>query len=163
MKQNRGTFRPHRSKGEPPAMPGTPQPPDWLGEDARREWRRIVPLLAARGLLELTDRAALTGYCSAWGDLAQATRTLAEEGTTTIGPKGQLQSHPELRRLETARQALRQFAQEFGLSPSSRSRVHAGPAADPVGDARRKRFAAVQAMSPEQRTAAKNRFFGGAS
>lgn len=140
MKQARGTFRPCRSKGEPPPLPGTPAAPEWMGEDAKREWRRIVPLLRQRGLLEVIDRAALTGYCTSWGDLAEATRILAEQGTTVLGPKGQLQMHPELRRLEKARQALRQFAQEFGLSPSARTRVRAAPPRDPAAEARRRRF-----------------------
>lgn len=167
VKRARGTYRPHRARGEPVAVPGRPKPPDFLGDDARREWNRIVPLLEQRGLLELVDRAILTGYCQAWGEIAEASRTLAEQGTTTIGPKGQLVAHPELRRLEVARQALRQYAQEFGLSPAARSRVTTSPAGavdSPAAAARRRRFAALGAQSPDAispaRQQARERFFG---
>ena len=144
VKRARGTLQRCRTNpNESAPKPGTPAAPEWLGPDAKREWKRLVPLLAARGLLELLDRAALTGYVSAWGDLAEATRVIAEQGTTCIGARGQLLPHPELRRLEKARQTLRMFAAEFGLSPSARSRVVANAPArsDPADEARRLKFA----------------------
>ena len=144
VKAARGTLRKHRmTPGSPVPKPGTPSAPDFLTADARREWKRLVPLLRARGLLELVDRAALACYCSAWGDIVDASRVIAEQGSTCSSPRGQLVSHPDLRRLEKARQTLRQFASEFGLSPSARTRVQATITReyDAAAVARRKKFA----------------------
>ncbi|MCG3134752.1 MAG: hypothetical protein HMLKMBBP_02113 [Planctomycetes bacterium] len=138
----RGTFRPHRSRGEPVPAPGVPTPPPWLPPLAREEWDRIIPLLRARGLVEEIDSAALVGYCTAWSDMADAMRVLREEGTTVADARGGLSAHPELRRMEAAREALRKFAQEFGLSPSARSRVSSTPprVRSPEAEARRRRY-----------------------
>lgn len=123
VKKLRGTYRRHRAAGEPAPVPGMPEPPAWLPKAARAEWDRIAPMLASRGLLEQIDTAALVGYCTAWSDLEESMRILAEEGTTCVDARGGLSSHPELRRMESARESLRKFAQEFGLSPSARTRV----------------------------------------
>lgn len=128
VKKLRGTLRKDRTNpAEPKVRAGTPRPPKWLTGDARAEWRRIVPQLARAGLLTTLDRAVLVGYCTAWGDLCEATRVVQEQGTTYVSPRGMLVLHPELRRIEKARAALRAFAAEFGLSPSARSRVGANP------------------------------------
>ncbi len=133
IKQLRGTFRPDRAKGnEPKVESAIPEPPDWLSADALAEWKRLAPQLAAAGLLTKLDRAALASYCSAWGDLCEANRTLQEFGSTYVTEKGAIVLHPMLKVVERSRQALRAFAAEFGLTPSARTRVDAKPL--PVDD-----------------------------
>jgi len=140
VKRLRGTLRPHRVNPNEPNVPAAvPDPPAWLRGEALAEWRRITPRLAAAGLLTQLDLAVLAGYCGAWGDLCDATRIVQDQGTTFISPRGMLVLHPELRRIEKARAALRAFAAEFGLSPSARARVGATPATD-EGDANARRF-----------------------
>lgn len=139
VKKLRGTLRPHRTNPtEPKVAVAAPTPPDWLSADARQEWDRIVPRLLAAGLLTHLDLAVLVGYVTAWSDICEATRTLQEYGSTYVTERGAIVLHPELRRVEKARQALRAFAAEFGLSPSARSRVGASPRpASDDADARR--------------------------
>lgn len=139
VKRLRGTLRPHRANPNEPQVPAAvPEPPKWLRGEALAEWKRITPKLAAAGLLTQLDLAVLAGYCGAWGDLCDATRIVQDQGTTFISPRGMLVLHPELRRIEKARAALRAFASEFGLSPSARSRVGATPPRDDDdGNARR--------------------------
>jgi P27 family predicted phage terminase small subunit len=142
IKKLRGTWRPDRGNAnEPKVQPGVPEPPEWLSADALAEWRRIVPQLKAAGLLTRLDLAVLVGYVTAWADLCEATRNVAGHGTTYVSPRGTLVLHPELRRIEKARAALRAFASEFGLSPSARARVGASPPPeDDEDEARRRKF-----------------------
>jgi P27 family predicted phage terminase small subunit len=87
------------------------------------------------------DRAALASYCSAWGDLCEAHRILQQHGSTYVTEKGVITLHPMLKVAERARQALRAFASEFGLTPSARTRVDAQVTPETTEDeARRRRF-----------------------
>jgi P27 family predicted phage terminase small subunit len=140
VKVQRGTFRPHRARGEPVATPGMPSAPDWLSADAKKEWNRLLPRLAERGLVEVVDRSTLVAYVTAWAELVDAERRLAEEGSTVVTARGGLQLSPQVKRAQVARQQLLRAAAEFGLSPSARTRVQASPvraAADPDSPAAR--------------------------
>jgi P27 family predicted phage terminase small subunit len=55
-----------------------PPAPAHLGADARAEWERITVHLQALGLIAEIDRAALTGYCVAWGRHVEAELRIAE-------------------------------------------------------------------------------------
>jgi phage terminase small subunit len=55
-----------------------PEAPAHLGEEARAEWDRITGHLQALGLIAEIDRAALTGYCVAWGRHVEAELRIAE-------------------------------------------------------------------------------------
>lgn len=64
-------------KGEPkPTLDDAPLPPAFLNDDAKVEWGRVVPDLQRCGLLTKIDRAALAGYCQAYGTWAQCDRAL---------------------------------------------------------------------------------------
>ena len=65
-KRRDGSRQPIRPD-EPEVPPGEPRCPAVLDGEARAEWERIVPELLDAGVLTQIDRAALTGYCSAWG------------------------------------------------------------------------------------------------
>lgn len=55
-----------------------PEAPGHLGAEARAEWERITGHLQALGLIAEIDRAALTGYCVAWGRHVEAELRIAE-------------------------------------------------------------------------------------
>ena len=57
-----------------------PQAPRFLGEEAKREWRRAIRILIDRGLYTELDRAALALYCAAWGRWVEAKQRLTETG-----------------------------------------------------------------------------------
>src|SRR5688572_6777848 len=128
VKRNRATLRKHRQNPHAPsARPGVPQPPKWLGPEALAEWKRIVPQLRLRGLLEVLDRALLVSYVTAWEELVVAQRELLEQGSTTVTSRGAIVAHPALKRAQVARQQIHRFGLEFGVGPSARTRVHASP------------------------------------
>jgi phage terminase small subunit len=53
-------------KPGPPFERGAPTPPDWISDEARDEWARVVPELEALGVLRLVDQAALVAYTETW-------------------------------------------------------------------------------------------------
>lgn len=108
---------------EPKPKPGTPSAPPFLTDEAKREWRRVSKQLLALGLLTLIDKAALAAYCVAWGRWAEAETALREFGIFVMTPVGMVEN-PALRISDNARKQMMRALVEFGMSPSSRSRVH---------------------------------------
>src|SRR5437667_3888675 len=82
LKVLHGTFRKDRAvQNELAPTPGAPTPPSWFDKLAKAEWLRIVPELAASGVLSMVDGAALEGYCSNYS-LAVRYQRLANKALT---------------------------------------------------------------------------------
>ena len=113
-----------------PKPSGVPSCPRFLTKPARKEWRRVAARLVAMGSEMLTDidRAALACYCQAVGRLEDAERELVKYGNVIKTPKGYPIQNPYLAIANKAIDQIRQFAVEFGMTPSSRSRVQLGKA-----------------------------------
>lgn len=105
------------------ASPEPPECPDWLNDEARAEWERVIPQLAESRLLARIDRAALVCYCQAWAKLREAHEIIDREGSTFSTDKGYVVKHPAVTMANEAADQIRKFACEFGLTPLSRSRV----------------------------------------
>ncbi|MFC5144282.1 phage terminase small subunit P27 family [Streptomyces aureoversilis] len=100
-----------------------PEPPEWLPEEARAEWERVVPELARLELLKPVDRSALAAYCLCWDRLVQAQREMAQDGSVlSTNSQGRVR-HPAVAVIEAASKELRAWAGEFGLTPSAEARV----------------------------------------
>ena len=91
--------------------------------EGKREWRRIVPLLIDLGLYTDLDYAALAMYCQAYGRWVQAERTLAKQDLILTGAEGGTYQNPMLHVANKAWEQMRKILAEFGLTPSSRSRL----------------------------------------
>ena len=124
----RGSWRAKLNKAEPQPKTETPKQPEHLSAEARKEWRRIVPELRKLGLLSRIDRAALAGYCQAWGRWVEAERQIIATGGEVVkSPSGYPIQNPWLSISNKSLKQVESFIREFGLSPSSRSRVQAAP------------------------------------
>jgi len=112
-------------KGEPrPGVTGrVPSAPRWLGEEARREWRRIAPLLHRAGLLTEVDGVALGMMCEALAVYHQAKEAMGDEGLIVVSDKGNSYQHPALGIMNSARTDVLRWAREFGMTPAARSRI----------------------------------------
>lgn len=84
-----------------PVPAGVPEPPEWLESYSKSLWRRLAPLLHGQGILTEADLPAFENLC----DLYHRWRTYRDD----------LSARKEYNRLLT----------EFGLTPSSRSRIKA--------------------------------------
>lgn len=128
LKLLKGTARSDRfNRNEPKPSRAIPSCPRELGDEARREWRRISKELDGLGLLTKVDRAALSLYCDAWGRWVEALEALKTYGVVMKSPNGYPTQSPYLSIANKAAEQIRLLLGEFGLSPSARSRVHAVP------------------------------------
>jgi P27 family predicted phage terminase small subunit len=108
----------------PKPGPGIPTCPTWLSVAAKREWKRLTPELARMGLLSKLDRNMLAGYCSAYALWQQAQEVLNQQGTVYVSPKGKLETRPEVEIARTTGEMMQGFANELGLTPTSRARMN---------------------------------------
>lgn len=96
--------QPCRINGDEPTFrPGSDSPPDWLDGLAREHWEELVPVLAEGRILSAADRSNLVLLC-------QLYRGWREDPTD----------------LKVINQYVR-LSLEFGMTPSSRSRLKAAP------------------------------------
>jgi len=74
-------------------------------------------------LLTCVDRLALAGYCMAYARWRQANDVLTDEGLTFVTPSGYVQQRPEVAIANKSLAEMKAFAQEFGMTPASRTRI----------------------------------------
>lgn len=110
-------------KNEPKPRPVPPEMPAHLNGPAKKEWQRVVPILDRLGILSEVDGAALAGYCQCYARWAQCEKRLEKKGLTFTTPSGYVQQRPEVSMAQKYLQLVKAFCAEFGLTPSSRSRI----------------------------------------
>lgn len=137
LKLLQGTHRPDRAPAnEPDPEVEAPSCPTWLHREAKREWRRIVPELVRLGLVAEVDRAALAAYCQAYATWWRMERDIDEHGDVQISARSGLESaRPQVAMRDKALETMRKFLVEFGLTPSSRTRVSAAEKPKPTENA----------------------------
>jgi P27 family predicted phage terminase small subunit len=107
-----------------PQPGGFPNCPRHLSNEAKAEWKRISKELSRLGLLTSVDRAALAAYCSAYGRWVEAERGLQKSAALIVkAPSGQPIQNPFVSIINAALDQMRKFLTEFGMTPSSRSRL----------------------------------------
>jgi P27 family predicted phage terminase small subunit len=111
------------NKREPQPTPKAPEPPPFLKREALEEWHRLAPELERLGLLTIVDRAGLAAYCQAYQRWIQAERKVNREGLVLNAKSRYAQAHPAIVIAQRSMQLMRAFAAEFGLTPSSRTRL----------------------------------------
>ncbi len=119
--------RKSRINADEPKASGTPACPEHLDEEAKKEWRRISKDLSAMGILSSIDRAALAAYCQCWSEWVAATKMIQETGPVLKASSGELYHNPYKSVANKAMAGMMKVLVEFGMTPSSRSRVHASP------------------------------------
>jgi P27 family predicted phage terminase small subunit len=115
--------RPMKNEAQPPISERVPRPPVHLFGSARKEWFKIAPLLHEVGLLTNLDTRALEGYCMNYGRWVEAEEEIRRTGTVIRSKNGQPTISPYVRIANDSYQAWTKALIEFGMTPSSRSRV----------------------------------------
>lgn len=100
-------------------------PPSPLFGKAKKEWARIVPELNSAGLLTKIDGCALASYCEFFARWAEASAKIRKTGMLVKDGKGNPMINPYVRIGNDAFDRMRQLLTEFGMTPSSRSKVKA--------------------------------------
>ncbi|MHA1225276.1 MAG: P27 family phage terminase small subunit [Candidatus Hodarchaeales archaeon] len=104
LEGNRGHRRIPKNP-EPAAV--LPDPPEWMDEVAKNKWRELAKALYQLGLLTEVDVGALEALCQLYAKWRRVTEN-KQSGT-----------HAEV----TLARELRMWYAEFGMTPSSRSRI----------------------------------------
>lgn len=120
-----------------------PSAPRHLSPEAKKEWKRITPLLEELGLISGLDRTALALYCQVAGRLAEletafngmVARLVDEEkldyadavykASYAVTPSGYAQQSVIVQLIGKHREQVNRYLMHFGLSPAARGRVQA--------------------------------------
>lgn len=112
---------------EPDVAKAEPTIPETLSESAKEVWRALAPELVRAGVLSAVDGGLFACYCTAIADFDKANDVLTREGYLVESPNGYQVQHPMLAIRKNAAREIARIAPEFGLSASSRTRVHVQP------------------------------------
>lgn len=93
-------------------------------EVARREWRRVAPVLKHSAGLADVDANLLHDYCVCVARIDQCERSLSRDGLLLLGERG-WQKNGATTIVGQYRTQLRAYIGELGLSPSARTRLTA--------------------------------------
>lgn len=122
-----GTYRADRAAtAEPTPDVAVLVPPPWLVGDALEEWNRSAPVLEQLGVSASIDYAVFLGYCLSYARALQAEEDIAINGLTVV-VWGQAQKNPAVTIAQQEWAQVAKLAAQFGLTPSSRSRVSGTP------------------------------------
>lgn len=106
-----------------------PEPPADLRPGALKAWREVVPLLIDAGVLDTVDRQTLAVYCTAV-ELNELAASILASGNGTglviVQPSGRVAPDPHFAVWKDTATVIRQFAEQFGLTPSARARLGHG-------------------------------------
>lgn len=95
-------------QNEPKPRPGLPVCPPWLTGEGRREWRRVIREMGPTGTITKVDGSMLALYCALWAKFHEAISTGRHVSASDLAQ-------------------FRLLGAEFGLTPSSRTRLKALP------------------------------------
>ena len=123
---------------EPEPASGRPAMPYYLTPRAKKEWKRIIPLLEEMGVLRITHGAALASYCMAFARWLEAEKQITARGIVVeepvLGRVGttddltviaiRLKKNPACTAAMAYQKEMRLTLGLFGLDPSSVSRLH---------------------------------------
>ena len=111
------------NENEPKPLKKAPACPKWLEPEAKKEWKRLAKQMEAIGILTEVDMGAFASYCQAYARWKEAEEFLTQHGTIVRTPSGYWQQVPQVSIAQTYNKIMTKLATEFGLTPSSRSRI----------------------------------------
>lgn len=119
---------------EPRPERKAPPCPKWLEPEAKKEWRRLAGKMELMGVLTEVDMTAFAGYCQAYARWKEAEEFISQHGTIVRTPSGYWQQVPQVSIAQTYLKVMQKLAEQFGLTPSSRSRIIADSQSNPLED-----------------------------
>lgn len=111
------------NRNEPIARDVLPEPPDDMADDVRKVWDYTIGELEVMKIATAADRDALRAYCEAVITHRKASAILAKSPVLIKGLHGGMVRNPAVAVQRDAANSVRVFAQEFGLTPSGRTRI----------------------------------------
>jgi P27 family predicted phage terminase small subunit len=130
----------NKDEPQPDLIEDKPQPPRHLSGPARAEWDRMFPILVKNRLITEADLTAFAAYCQAYGRWQEAEDSLAKQGPVILSPSNFPMQNPFLAISNKAVEHMHKFLVEFGMTPSSRSRVSKSGAGAGGGGSKTNKF-----------------------
>ena len=130
LEGNRGKRRINEYEPQPERT--RPPCPKWLPPEARKAWRNIVDKLERMRLLTVAEEHALVAYAQTYSRWKAAEEFLIKHGDVypirdDHGRVKCMQQFPQVAIARNLLQLLKSYQQEFGLTPSARSRLSVEP------------------------------------
>ena len=102
-------------------------PPSYLkGKEARREWRRVVPLLEQIGVFGNLDKSNLAAYCYNYGEWVELIRKRSALSITSIGDPEDFKILQAIdKQIKVHEDRFRRFGSACGMDPSGRLKAAA--------------------------------------
>lgn len=108
---------------EPQPAIKVPKPPAFLNAVAKRHFTATAIQLAALGIMTEIDRDALAIYAQAFATWREAVLKVGETGAVYKTTAGNIIQHPHFGVANKASEQMRKMLAEFGMTPSSRTRI----------------------------------------
>ncbi len=99
--------------------------PNWLEPEARKEWRRLAPVLIGAGILTGADAVPFAGYCQAYARWKEAEQEVTKLGMV-YRDGDRVRPNPYIAIARAAFAEVKSLAAEFGLTPANRTAIIAG-------------------------------------
>lgn len=141
----KGTYRPGRHDQSSEPQPATTddllKPPSWLNADAKREWKLESPEAVRSGILTVSDRSAFADLCilqarvkRSYKDMNRFSESIRKKAEAKGGTwdfdllmpptqTGYFSQNPFISIYNRALSELNKMRAEFGMTPSSRTRI----------------------------------------
>lgn len=97
--------------------------PQWMSAAAQKHWPLVAGQLRDAGLLTVIDAPALALYCEAFARWKDANDKVVQLGAVVKAPSGFPIQSPFLAIANKAHEQMVKLLAEFGMTPSSRTRV----------------------------------------
>ena len=112
------------NENEPKPLPIIPDCPEWLSGKAKKIWEKLAPMLENMGVLTEADEIALAAICSLYARYKDLEKVIDKKGYTEKNSRSGVKPVPEFAMSRDCLKLLKSFLSEFGLTPSSRSRIN---------------------------------------
>jgi P27 family predicted phage terminase small subunit len=110
---------------EPKPKLVAPKCPGHLDEVAKKEWKRLVPVLLHMRVLSEADQIQLALLCQTYSRMIEAQEALSKSSLLIKTGSGYVQQSPLIGIISTCTQQLVTLCREFGLSPAARTKITA--------------------------------------
>lgn len=122
LKENAGKHGRGRKRNKPEEFieidTALPEPPEWLSGDARKEWDRLLPLLAELGLMTEIYGTALAELCTWYARAVKCEKEL-NKGLKIKLKNGYYQKKPEVAIAKDCWAAYNARAAQFAMNPKA--------------------------------------------
>lgn len=118
-----GSGRLNVNENETKGIAGFPEASITMSERAQAQWPRVVETLNNMGVLAISDWMAVEMLCEARADWMEARDNIEENGITFTSMAGLIKPNPAVAMRGDAARRITSLLAEFGMTPSSRTKV----------------------------------------